>query len=181
MHRSCPIRIRPRSRRRVWWLVCGHLTSSAGFDRGQKKDWQLLNEQLQGVEAEQNAVIADAVRYQPRATNPGILRDIDPDIKFGMWLAQRELVGRVISPSLYQVVSYVDDGDVQRISVGDRGLCLLLMEWPGLTTILRSQALIRMLVGFSKKASWRVYLEEVFKSERGTEHYLPSEQFIVWC
>jgi putative peptide zinc metalloprotease protein len=97
-------------------------SASAGFDLEQKKDWGLLNEQLQGAEAEQSAVTADAARYLPKATTAGTLRDLDPDIKPGMWLAQRELVGRVISPTTYQVVSYVDDEDVQRISVGDRGL-----------------------------------------------------------
>lgn len=97
-------------------------SASAGFDSEFRKDWQVLNEQFQIAEAEQHAVQADAVQYHPIASTTGILRDLDPDLKVGQWLAQREIIGRVVVPDRYLVVVYVDDEDVQRIDLGDRGV-----------------------------------------------------------
>ncbi|CAG0953032.1 putative peptide zinc metalloprotease protein [Rhodocyclaceae bacterium] len=97
-------------------------SASAGFDREARKDWQLLDEQLVSVRAEQATVVADAQRYRPHAPYAGMLHDLDPDLRPGQWVGNREPLGRLVATGPWQVVTYVDEDDIHRLAVGDRGL-----------------------------------------------------------
>lgn len=97
-------------------------SAAAGFDAELRKDWQVLDRQLGTAEAEESTIAADAARFVPRAPYAGILRDVDPDLRVGDWVAHRELLGRVVRDGPRQVVTYVDDEDIQRIAEGDRAL-----------------------------------------------------------
>jgi putative peptide zinc metalloprotease protein len=99
-------------------------SASAGFDVEQKKDWQVLNEQLAIAEAEKGTVVADSVQYRSISMLAGTLRDMDPDLRPANWLVNQELLGRVVGEGAYQAIAYVDEEDVRRISVGDRALFL---------------------------------------------------------
>lgn len=104
-------------RQRLSWQ-----SAAAGFDPETRKDWQILNEQLVTVEAEGTTIEADATRYTQIAPYPGKVRDIDPDIRVGDWVAHRELIGRLVPDSLKHVITYVDDEAVHRIREGDRAV-----------------------------------------------------------
>jgi len=97
-------------------------SASAGLDPGLRRDWQVLSEQLATATAEQQTIAADAAHYAPAAPYAGILRDLDPDLKVGDWVARRELLGQLVRQGPRQVVSYVDEDAIQRIAVGDRAL-----------------------------------------------------------
>ena len=97
-------------------------SASAGLDASTRKDWQLLGDQLAYAQAEQETLKADATRYAPVAPYAGTLVDVDPDFRPGEWLHEGELVGRVVGDGSWQVVTYVDEEDIQRIARGDRGL-----------------------------------------------------------
>lgn len=99
-------------------------SGSASFDDEQRKNWQLLNEQLSTAEAEFDAVTADTQHYRPIAPFAGRMVDMDPDLKPGNWVGHRELLGRLVGEGPWQVVTYVDEEDVHRLSQGDRGLFL---------------------------------------------------------
>lgn len=96
-------------------------SAAAGFDAEMRRDWQILNEQRVSAEAEESTIAADAVRYRLQAPYVGRLRDIDPDLRVGNWVAHRELIGRVVGDGAKQVVTYVDDDAIHRIAEGDRG------------------------------------------------------------
>ncbi|MGH8667500.1 MAG: HlyD family efflux transporter periplasmic adaptor subunit [Burkholderiales bacterium] len=51
-----------------------------------------------------------------------VIRDVDPDLEAGTWVAHRELLGRLVRKGAWQVVTYVDDAAVQRIAVDDKAL-----------------------------------------------------------
>lgn len=97
-------------------------SAAAAFDREQRSQWQVLNEQLAGAEAEAGTVSADAAAYAPAAPYAGTLRDVDPDLHAGDWVSQREVIGRLLREGERQVVAYVDDRDIHRIAAGDRAL-----------------------------------------------------------
>jgi putative peptide zinc metalloprotease protein len=97
-------------------------SASAGFDAARRRDWQVLSKALDTVVAQRKAITADAAHYAPRAPYAGVIRDVDPDLEVGDWVAHRELLGRLVREGAWQVVTYVDDAAVHRIAVGDEAL-----------------------------------------------------------
>lgn len=97
-------------------------SATAGFDAELRRDWQVLNDRQITAQAEQEAVAADVDRYTPTVPVAGVLRDVDPDLAPGDWLARREPLGRVVGTDTFQVVTYVEATAVHRIAVGDRGI-----------------------------------------------------------
>ena len=99
-------------------------SASAGFDETLRKEWLTLTDQFSLAVAEAATVTVDLGRYTPTAIIPGKLRDLDPDLGTGEWLSQREVIGRVVNPDQQQVVTYVDDENIGRITLGDSGVFL---------------------------------------------------------
>lgn len=97
-------------------------TAAAAFDPELRRDWQVLHERQATATAEAGTVAADAALYAPVAPWAGILRDLDPDLRPGDWVAHREVLGRLIRPGPHQVVTYVDEEAIHRIQIGDRAL-----------------------------------------------------------
>ena len=97
-------------------------SAAAGLNAATRKDWQVLDDQLAHARAEQSTVRADAARYAPRAPYAGTLLGIDPDARPGEWLKNQELIGELVADGPWQVVTYIDEDDVQRIRKGDRAL-----------------------------------------------------------
>lgn len=104
--------------------VQGQITASA-FDAEQRRDWQLAAEQLQSRRAEAQTVAADAQRFAPVAPFAGRFVDADPDLHVGDWVAQDEVLGRLVGTGARQVVTYVDENDVRRLAVGDAGVFIV--------------------------------------------------------
>ena len=97
-------------------------SGAAAFDAEQRKDWQILNEQLGVSNAEIRSVTADASQYQQLGNAAGVLRDVDPDLRIGDWLAHREILGRLVGNGPLRAVLYVDDEELGRLALGDRAL-----------------------------------------------------------
>ena len=97
-------------------------SEAAGLNASLRKDWQVLNEQLQTARAEIGSISADASRYTPTAPYDGVLADVPPDLKAGDWLARGELLGRLLRQGELRVVTYVTDEDIHRIRHGNRAL-----------------------------------------------------------
>jgi putative peptide zinc metalloprotease protein len=94
--------------------------ASAGvFDSEQREQWQMLRGQLADANAELGSIQADTLRYAPTAPFNGILRDMDPDLKPGVWPSQQEPLARLVTEDNLQVVTFLEEGDVGRISNGD--------------------------------------------------------------
>lgn len=97
-------------------------SAAAGFDAQTRRDWQVLNDKLVAANAEQSTVNADSQRYAPLAPYAGVMEYADPDLRPGQWLGEREPIGRLIASGPWQVITYVEESDIQRLAVGDRGL-----------------------------------------------------------
>jgi putative peptide zinc metalloprotease protein len=94
-------------------------TSAAPFDSQQRAQWQVSREQLSAAQAEIAAVDADAARYAPVAPFAGVLRDMNPELRPGVWLSKQEPLARLVSEREQMVVAYLDEEDVSLVSIGD--------------------------------------------------------------
>jgi putative peptide zinc metalloprotease protein len=121
--------------------VQGQVTATA-FAEGQRRDWQLAARQLEASQAEAQTVSADALRYAPRAPFAGVFQDLDPDLKPGDWVAENEVLGRLVSTGPSHVVTYVDEQEVRRIAVGGQGR-FVVDAWRGPALALRVLAIER--------------------------------------
>ena len=94
--------------------------ASAGvFDSEQRKQWQVLQEQLATAEAELANIQADSTRYVPLAPFDGRLVNIDPDLKPGVWLGDQEPLARLIAEQNLQVITFLDEDEVALVTAGD--------------------------------------------------------------
>lgn len=94
--------------------------SSAGVNAEQRQNMQVLAQEENTAKAELASVQADMALYVPIAPFAGIFRDLDPDLKPGLWVANRERLGVVIKTDRWQVETYLDEDAVHRIQLGDR-------------------------------------------------------------
>ena len=97
-------------------------SAAAGFDGTLRRDWQVLQERQAEALAQRDAVRSDAARFQLQAAGAGQLRDVDPDLQAGAWVARRELLGRVVGTGAQEVVAYVPEEALHRVRPGDSGL-----------------------------------------------------------
>lgn len=102
--------------------LLGWQAGVAGFDETARHDWQLLDERRAQLRAERATVGADLQRYRPVAPYPGMLVDLDPDLRPGDWLKEREPLGDFVGTGAWQVVTYVDEDEVRRLHPGDRAV-----------------------------------------------------------
>ncbi len=97
-------------------------SAAAGFDGELRRDWLVWQDRQAEALAQQDAVLSDAARYRLQAGGAGQLRDVDPDLQAGDWVAHRELLGRVVGGDGQEVVSYVAEEELHRVRPGDSGI-----------------------------------------------------------
>ena len=95
--------------------------SAGAFDSEQRAQWSLAQENLASAQAELATIAADGERYAPLSPFAGVLRQLDPDLRVGDWLAAQEPLLRLIGDAR-QVVGYLDDESVGQIDVGDSAM-----------------------------------------------------------
>ncbi|OGB34357.1 MAG: secretion protein HylD [Burkholderiales bacterium RIFCSPLOWO2_12_FULL_61_40] len=94
-------------------------SSSAGVNAAQRQNLQVLAQEENTAKAELANVQSDMALYAPTAPFTGVLRDLDPDLKPGVWIGNRERLGTLVKPDHWQVETYLDEDAVNRIRVGD--------------------------------------------------------------
>lgn len=94
--------------------------SAAGFDAEQRSRSMVAQEELATAEAELAALEQDAARTAPVAPFAGRLRDIEPDLAPGAWVAKGERLALLVGDDGYEVDTYLPEDIVQRVAVGDR-------------------------------------------------------------
>jgi putative peptide zinc metalloprotease protein len=95
--------------------------ASAGVSTQQRRELPILQEQLASARAELNSVNALLDNYSPRAPFDGELRDLDPDLRPGVWVHRGERLAVLVQPGAWRVETYLDEDSVQRVRVGDGG------------------------------------------------------------
>ncbi|MES2534760.1 MAG: HlyD family efflux transporter periplasmic adaptor subunit [Pseudomonadota bacterium] len=96
------------------WMV-----STSGFDAESRAYFQSSQDELAAAEAELANIDKDLARYAPKAPFKGQLRDIDPDLHAGQWLAQKEKIAVLVGRQGLIVETYLDEEAVKRVHVGD--------------------------------------------------------------
>lgn len=94
--------------------------SSAGINAEQRQNMQIWEQEEITAQAELDSVHADMALYAPRAPFAGILRDVDPDLRPGLWVGNRERLGVLVKADRWQVETYLDEDSVNRIEVGQQ-------------------------------------------------------------
>jgi putative peptide zinc metalloprotease protein len=94
--------------------------ASAGFAVDSRAHLQSRQEELATATAELAGLDEELSRYAPRAPFAGHLRDLDPDLQPGQWLGDKEPIGLLVGRGTL-VETYLNEEQVKRIRVGDRG------------------------------------------------------------
>lgn len=94
--------------------------ASAGFGDASRAMLQSRQEELVTATTELASLDEQLARYAPKAPFAGQLRDLDPDLHEGQWLAAKEPIALLVGAGSL-VETYLDEEQVKRIQVGDRG------------------------------------------------------------
>ncbi len=94
--------------------------AAAGLDTESRAHMQSSQVELAGAEAELASVEEELSLYQPKAPWPGVVRDVDPDLRAGQWVARREKLGVLLKDGAWVVETWLDEEEMKRVTVGDR-------------------------------------------------------------
>ncbi len=99
--------------------------AASGFD-AETRQRLLVNENaLVTAQAELASLDTELLHYAPRAPFAGRLRDLDPDLQVGQWLARKEKIALLVrDDGRWLVETWLDEEAVQRVAEGDRALFL---------------------------------------------------------
>ena len=93
--------------------------ASAGFEEGARAEQAILREQLTSAQKELAGLMAQSKRLVPLAPFPGQIVDVMPDVHVGDWVPRGERLATFADFSSWVVDTYVQESDLQRLSVGN--------------------------------------------------------------
>lgn len=96
--------------------------ATAGFDTESRIRLQSSQEEYETAQAELASLQEEFSRHAPRAPFAGTVRDVDPDLAVGQWVARNEKLAVLVGRKGRVVETYLDEGVVKRVRVGDQGL-----------------------------------------------------------
>lgn len=99
----------------------GWLASSSVFDTQTKDKLRVNEEQVQTARAELAGLDTEAAQQAPSAPYAGHIRDMDPDLQAGQWVTRKERLAVLVHDnSPWQIETWLDESDVQRLALGDQ-------------------------------------------------------------
>lgn len=96
-----------------------HQAELTGIDAEQRQNMQVLQQQEISARTELANVQAELAFYAPRAPFNGVVQNIEPGLKAGVWVSNHERLATLVDPGDWRVETYLDEDDVRRIKVGD--------------------------------------------------------------
>lgn len=96
-----------------------HQAELTGIDAEQRQNMQVLQQQEISARTELANVQAELAFYAPRAPFNGVVQNIEPGLKAGVWVSNHERLATLVDPDDWRVETYLDEDDVRRIKVGD--------------------------------------------------------------
>jgi len=84
----------------------------------QQERIRVLEQQLSEAVAQYKGAVADLQRLELRASIPGVVRDMSPDMIPGRWLQPRNVLLRVVEPNRSVVDAYVAENQLRAVKVG---------------------------------------------------------------
>lgn len=95
------------------------LASTALFDEGLRKNWQVAEQTLNVTEAELEGIRAEQKQFAPIAPFAGAFLMAQPDLALGQWVSKKEQLALLVSSSSkWRVETWIDEEDVARLEVG---------------------------------------------------------------
>jgi putative peptide zinc metalloprotease protein len=95
--------------------------AAAEVDPQARNSLRSTQESLQVARAEQVSLRTESLQYAPLAPFAGRLRDVDPDLQPGQWLARKEPIALLVrEDSGWLVETWLDEDTVHRVKVGDK-------------------------------------------------------------
>ncbi|MFM1856015.1 MAG: hypothetical protein RLZ83_1324, partial [Pseudomonadota bacterium] len=99
--------------------------AASSFDAQTREKMMVTEESLATARAELASIDTELRSYLPRAPFDGHLRDVDPDLRVGQWVAERERLAVLVREgSTWLAETWLDEEDVARVRVGDRAMFL---------------------------------------------------------
>jgi putative peptide zinc metalloprotease protein len=88
-----------------------------GLDEGPAAQLALAEQQASRWDAERRAREAELLRLRLLASQPGEVRDVDPLVRQGTWVAPSQLIAMVVDGRRWRVEALVPERDRQRLSL----------------------------------------------------------------
>jgi putative peptide zinc metalloprotease protein len=94
--------------------------SNADVDAEQRQNQQVLQQDESTAKSELASIQAEMNLFAPLAPFTGTLRDLNPELKPGVWVGNRERLAVLVKADRWHVETWLDEDAVRRIDVGDR-------------------------------------------------------------
>jgi putative peptide zinc metalloprotease protein len=88
------------------------------FDRDAKNSLEFGWSRLEHAVADLNVIEAEAAALVVRAGYDGVVMDVPPHLRAGLWMPRREIIAYLIDPSTQIVEAYVEEADLPRVHPG---------------------------------------------------------------
>ncbi|MEY2617762.1 MAG: hypothetical protein RL522_764 [Pseudomonadota bacterium] len=102
--------------------LLGWQVNTAALLADTRARWQVTQEELATSQVEQVGLQAQREQLTPAAPFDATLRDLDPDLRPGQWLAARERIATLVGDGPMVVEAYLDENAVKRVRPGDPAL-----------------------------------------------------------
>jgi putative peptide zinc metalloprotease protein len=94
--------------------------ASSGLDDESRKRLLVNQDSVSMVQSQLAGLEAEQLQFAPRAPFSGRLRDMDPDLHVGQWMARKEKIALLVREDAdWLIETWLDEESVQRIKVGD--------------------------------------------------------------
>lgn len=101
-----------------------HEASLAGFTPESRAGLQTSRERWLTAQTELNAGATERSRYELVAPWSGVVRDLNPGLQPGQWVAAKEKLGSLIGPGGSVIEAYLTEEQVRHVQPGQEGIFL---------------------------------------------------------
>ncbi|MBP2306293.1 secretion protein HylD [Azospirillum melinis] len=133
-------------------------TNAAGVNADLRGQLPLIQATRARLEAELAGMISEKSRYQIKAPSAGVFLLSDPGIQPDVWIKKKEAIASIADLSSWQVITYLPEGEITRLSVGD--LAVFYPEQSGIDRV-------SLKVDFIDQDAARVLPEGILASTSG--------------
>ncbi len=97
--------------------------ATSGLDEASRLQLLVRQQALAQAQADLAGVSTEREQFEPRAPFAGRLRDLDPDLQPGQWVARREAIALLVrEDGPWTVETWLDEDAVQRVQPGARAV-----------------------------------------------------------
>jgi putative peptide zinc metalloprotease protein len=91
----------------------------SGLDDDLRANQTVIREELAGAKAQLEGASQERARFEVHAPFAGVIVDVPPELRDGVWVNPRERLGVLVDPSAWRVETYLEESAIQRVQVGN--------------------------------------------------------------